>query len=183
MSLECKIRVLETKKLIFALVLIVSSLIFVRGQTHYAFDDLHLVNSNPSFQVTAGKDAAPQENMFRLPRDVEPVLYTLKMVPNFFGNSSFSGEVDIELKIKTPTTKVILHCYNLEIISVEIFRKRNKLNTNYTISSNDQIIIITTKQKMFRSNDIRLNIKFKGSLNDEMMGFYRSSYKVGNTTK
>lgn len=190
MSLKWKVLVSKPKKSMFALILIsISFQIFASGQfleddfKRNSIHDFDLVNSNlQNLEVQASGNAQP-EKLFRLPNDVIPILYSLKMVPNLFGNFDFIGEVNIDLKVEIPTTKVVLNCYQLNISSVEIFRNKRKLETNYTVSSTDQIVIIHTKQKMFRSNDIRLNVTFNGILNDEMIGFYRSSYKVGNTTK
>lgn len=173
--------------LLLSLIFVISVDIFAQSQNvEFENEPIYKVhfgrNFHEKFQVQAEKEAA-NEKIFRLTKDVIPVHYNLKVVPNLFGNFTYSGQVVITLQLRTTTKQITLHSFNLVISSVHVSQNMKKLDSNYTLSSNDQLLIIQTQQKMFRSKNVSLNITFLGYLNDDMIGFYRSSYQVGNTTK
>lgn len=188
MWLKSNVLISERKKLIFAFILIsISFQILVdgkhRGFKKDSFLGFDFVNSNLQNLKAEANENVPAEKLFRLPNDVKPISYGLKMVPNLSGDFTFFGEVDIELKIENPTSTIILHNNQLDISLVEVFQKARKIVSSYVISPADQIMTIQIKEELLPDSNARVYVKFNGFLNDNMLGFYRSRYKVGNTIK
>ena len=115
---------------------------------------------------------------YRLPRTILPKHYELHMNPDL-KNFTFSGYVRINIDITQPTDTIILNSKNLSIRD-SIYLSGNKCN--FTENKDDEIIIIK-KEDLAKINDVGsylLSISFDGILNDQMAGFYRSTYKLPN---
>nr|ATU82844.1 secreted Aminopeptidase-like protein [Pristhesancus plagipennis] len=131
---------------------------------------------------------------YRLPGDVVPQLYRLKVIadieePNF----NFSGTVSITIKCLKATNTIILHAKELEIDPKEV-----KINE---VAGEDELLPVQILQQRFvPENEFYLikldqNLKpgktykvllgFSGDLTEGLVGFYRSSYKdkSSNSTK
>jgi len=77
---------------------------------------------------------------YRLPRNVIPMRYNLKIVPNL-DTATFWGIVIVKLSITTRTNTIMLNSKNLNIISIRI---NKKLENNFKIDSETERLIITT---------------------------------------
>jgi puromycin-sensitive aminopeptidase len=108
---------------------------------------------------------------YRLPRNVIPMRYNLKIVPNL-DTATFWGIVIVKLSITTRTNTIMLNSKNLNIISIRI---NKKLENNFKIDSETERLIITTR-KMLKPGIVCLRIHFSGILNNELTGLYRSTY-------
>jgi puromycin-sensitive aminopeptidase len=108
---------------------------------------------------------------YRLPRNVIPMRYNLKIVPNL-DTATFWGTVIVKLNVKTRTNTIMLNSKNLNIISIRI---NKKLENNFKIDSKTERLIITTR-KMLKPGIVCLRIHFSGILNNELTGLYRSTY-------
>ena len=108
---------------------------------------------------------------YRLPRNVIPLRYNLKIVPNL-DTATFWGTVIVKLSVKTQTNTIMLNSKNLNIISIRI---NKKLENNFKIDSKTERLIITTR-KMLKPGIVCLRIHFSGILNNELTGLYRSTY-------
>ena len=122
-------------------------------------NDYYNVNNNSSIDP------------YRLPRNVIPMRYNLKIVPNL-DTATFWGIVIVKLSITTRTNTIMLNSKNLNIISIRI---NKKLENNFKIDSETERLIITTR-KMLKPGIVCLRIHFSGILNNELTGFYRSTY-------
>lgn len=115
---------------------------------------------------------------YRLPRNVIPLRYNLKIVPNL-DTATFWGTVIVKLNVKTKTNTIMLNSKNLNIISIRI---NKKLENNFKIESKTERLIITTR-KMLKPGIVCLRIHFSGILNNELTGLYRSTYIDANGTE
>jgi puromycin-sensitive aminopeptidase len=112
---------------------------------------------------------------YRLPRNVIPMRYTLKLSPDLDTNI-FSGKVTIKLSVKTRTNTIMLNSKNLTIVSICV---NKKVENNFKIDSQTERLIITTRKKL-KPGIVYLRIKYLGILNNELTGFYRSTYRDNN---
>lgn len=134
----------------------------------------------------------------RLPQAIIPIEYELKLIPFLFdGNFTFNGEVDIWINITTICRNITLHALDLTI-------EPNDVNVRFIKSENDVVLDMEpstlsirkqyfVKEKQFYVIELlkdllpgtiyQIHIKYKGKLNDQLQGFYRSSYNIGKVTR
>ncbi len=120
--------------------------------------------------------AQPETQSYRLPRTVVPSRYEIKLSPEL-SSFRFQGEEIISLTVKEPVTEMLLNALELEVeqayltgdggtryegkISMDAESERMELSFGRTVTPGSWT----------------LHIKFSGTLNDKLHGFYRSTYK------
>jgi aminopeptidase N len=118
-----------------------------------------------------------------LPDVVKPVHYTLSLYDlELGGDFSYNGMVAIECQVKRETNEIVLNTHQLKITEAEFVHESGK--TEQTIKSKD--ISENAKRQMttFKFDDTlpvtnsgKFVVKFQGTMNNLMAGFYRSKYK------
>src|SRR3989344_4690570 len=103
----------------------------------------------------------------RLSKYVVPVKYDIELRPDL-KNFSFEGVETITLSILKKTKVLTLHSKELEIETVHISDMWGKISYNEKSETAS-----FTFSKFIPVGKIKLNIVFKGILNDKMRGFYR----------
>ena len=133
------------------------------------------------------KKAAPKRNSFRLPETVVPTVYRLTMKPNF-NTFTFSGTNTAEIVIKEPVRSITLHALELEIKNV-VLDESVYANQNYPFEGRTIKPIEISYDKKLQTvtfdfgvdlyvGKAKLKMEFTGKLNNQLHGFYRTSYKV-----
>nr|CAD7455286.1 unnamed protein product [Timema tahoe] len=131
-----------------------------------------------------------KEQNHRLPMAVVPESYTLKVIPYFEVDSEFTfdGEVVIRVNVKEPTDRIVLHVNQLDIIesyltitSVSEGTQLTVINT--TLDTPRQFFDIQLEEELVEGGVYDVRVSYIGYLNDDMAGFYRSYYKVGEETR
>lgn len=110
----------------------------------------------------------------------------------FPGNFTFDGEVSIIVNITERTNNITLHILNLNISETRLY-KEPKENADQPYGSEDEVFLSKTshnhekqfyilhpKSTLEEGSQYRVFIRYVGSINDRLQGFYRSSYKEGN---
>ncbi|KAK6198853.1 alanine/arginine aminopeptidase [Scheffersomyces amazonensis] len=114
-----------------------------------------------------------------LPNNVKPLHYDLTIEP-IFENFTFKGEVTIDLHVLERTDYISLNSLQIEI-------QESKLNDielkNIQFDVNKQIVTFKLDDHLVEGADAKLYIKFTGTLNEDMAGFYKSSYQENGETK
>lgn len=113
----------------------------------------------------------------------------------FLGNFTFNGEVSITVSVTEDTKNITLHSLNLIILEWKVYELPQP-NTNQPLSRENEIGVAGTSfdvekqyfilhfNDLLRSgNRYLIFIRYTGRINDNLQGFYRSSYKVGNDTR
>ena len=115
-----------------------------------------------------------------LPDEVIPVAYDLTLESDLV-NFLFSGSEEIELEIKKSTTSISFHSKNLSIREIYVTTDGVK-NDCVSMTQNLKSFVTTTtfSKEIPKGNSTKLHIKFDGVLNDQLAGFYRSSYRDDN---
>ncbi|GAB6029465.1 hypothetical protein CHUAL_005219 [Chamberlinius hualienensis] len=126
-----------------------------------------------------------------LPKTLRPVYYEVHLQPFLppHGNSTFAGFVHIQIHVDQSTPDIALHLNNITIFEetvqvVEITGHdgpgKPKKVRRISYLPEKQFVIISLPTALTTHNMVNVSMKFLGSLNDDMAGFYRSSYKDEN---
>lgn len=138
-----------------------------------------------------GVDSEPNnsKNAFtitRLPNATHPLLYNLKITTDF-KTSTFTGTAQILVTIVNSTNQILLNSKGLKIDYVEFrnFDKDTKQSVSYILDPENELMVITPSQSGILQPKTywKIIINYSGKLNDDMVGYYLSSYTVGNKTK
>ncbi|OQD81257.1 hypothetical protein PENANT_c028G06029 [Penicillium antarcticum] len=116
-----------------------------------------------------------------LPTNVKPVHYDLTLEPNF-EKFTYEGTVSIDLEVTEDTDFVSLNTNEIDIHSAVVSAKGSVVDSKPEISFNkdQQVATIKFGQAIAAGSDAQIKLTFTGILNDNMAGFYRSSYKDKN---
>jgi aminopeptidase 2 len=89
------------------------------------------------------------------------------------------------LQVNEDTDFISLNTNQIDIHSAVVSSKGNVVESKPDISINEdnQVATIKFNQAISAGSDAQLKLTFTGILNDNMAGFYRSSYKVNGETK
>lgn len=112
----------------------------------------------------------------RLSKHVVPIEYDIHLKPDL-ERFTFEGMETITLSILKETREITLHSKEIQIQTAEVGLPQGKVFAK--ISYNEESETTTFLFPEFIPiKKIKLNISFKGILNDKMRGFYRSKYTV-----
>lgn len=114
-------------------------------------------------------------NPYRLPRNVVPWHYNLELAPNL-AEATFSGTQEVSLEVREATTTIVLNSLDIEIdeaICVDKFGVRHSGAVSYDVETERATIAF---ESPIAAGSARLNLVFRGELNDKLVGFYRSTY-------
>ena len=113
---------------------------------------------------------------YRLPRHIIPLRYDLRLEPDL-ATATFAGQATIALTVNQATSTIILNAVDLVISSATV-EAPTGLRLDATIALNDamQRCELTCPQSI-TAGEWRLHLTFQGKLNDQLRGFYRSTYK------
>jgi aminopeptidase N len=109
-------------------------------------------------------------NEFRLPGAVKPKAYRLSLEPDLDA-LTFTGEVTIDLDVKTPTREIVLHAAHLEIAEARLGEASLELRPEPA----RERIVLGARQPL-PAGPASITLRFSGKLSEEMRGFYRSTY-------
>lgn len=110
----------------------------------------------------------------------------MKLVPHLDGNFTTDGSVTISLLVKDETRKIIFHMNDIDLNEESVrVKKSDGKNNVLKIASKEydaksQRYTLTTEDILAKDEQLELEMKFTGHLNDYMQGFYRSSYTSNN---
>lgn len=118
-----------------------------------------------------------------LPDNVKPVNYDISLYDIELGGAySYQGTVAISARILKGTKDIILNSHQLKIHSAEVLNESTKPQTSYKSSNisydaSKQRVTISFSEELPESEKALIVIKFEGTINHDMAGFYRSKYK------
>jgi len=106
--------------------------------------------------------------------EVIPINYKITFEP-LFHNFKFNGEEIITLNLPKPTNSINLDAAELSIKESHIIQGGKIISTKSSLNEKDEKLTIKLAQKI--KGKVKLSIKFTGTLNDRLLGFYKSQYK------
>jgi len=132
-----------------------------------------------------------EENMrdinVRLPTNIQPSSYMIHLIPFIIpDNFTISGHVDIDLDVSEPSDNITIHIYDITIHEkdVTVLTEDGGMVdiVGHSYDEERQFYIIHLAEAP-ESSKLTLSIFFTGVLNDELAGFYRSSYTENGEKK
>ncbi|MBI4498852.1 MAG: M1 family metallopeptidase [Chloroflexi bacterium] len=115
-------------------------------------------------------------NGIRLPASIRPRRYALTLTPDLT-DFTFQGEEAIALEVAEATTHITLHASELDIASCEV-----TLADGTALPAADIHLDADAETARFSfgqpipAGSVTLHLRFAGTLNDQLRGFYRSRY-------
>ena len=120
-----------------------------------------------------------------LPAAIRPTNYNLSLFDLEFGGSwGYNGIVKIDATVSEDVDKIVINTKELKILDAEVSGR----DGDSKISAMKDVAYDTTNEratiqlsKPIPAKDVVLTIKFKGTMNNAMSGFYRAKYKPAVT--
>ena len=114
-------------------------------------------------------------NPFRLPRHAVPTRYELVLQPDLEA-AVFSGTASIDLSVTEPTSELVLNAAELSISQASLTTADgDEVPATVTLDEKLERAHVTLSRQI-EAGDHRLTMSFDGVLNDQLRGFYRSTY-------
>jgi len=105
---------------------------------------------------------------------VIPINYEIMFEP-LFHNFKFNGEEVITLNLSKPTNSIKIDAAELSIKESHIIQGGKIISSESSLNEKDEKLTIKLAKKI--KGNAKLSIKFTGTLNDRLLGFYKSQYK------
>jgi aminopeptidase N len=122
-----------------------------------------------------------------LPDTVKPINYDISIYDLELGGAfSYQGTVNILSKIIKSSKEITLNTHQLKIHSAEVQLEHTKTQqsfkaTDISYDAPRQRATLTFPEQLPTSEKALIVIKFQGTINNDMAGFYRSKYKPAVT--
>ncbi|KAA0721118.1 Thyrotropin-releasing hormone-degrading ectoenzyme [Triplophysa tibetana] len=117
----------------------------------------------------------------RLPATLRPRHYDLRLSV-YMDNFTFSGEVNIEFECVNSTKFIVMHTDRLEVNKVQVYSDSKKtgvmrIHRRFYHQPN-QVYVIALHREMKPLRTYKINITFEAQIENELLGFFRSSYML-----
>jgi len=178
---DCMIRMYNLKYSGFILVGVLSCLITFGVTTYFNNQEIKCTKEP---ELSPDMVAKNHTKALRLPRDIIPINYDIKLQPFMrLDQLFFKGSVSILLSCQNETDKIQLNVNELEINNTEIvvglmgrddrvIQRLKVQNTNLK----SEILTVELDQNLRTDERYSIFIPFKANLTTSLAGFYRSSY-------
>lgn len=123
--------------------------------------------------------AAARPKDVRLPRSVQPLHYELELAPRLFGDFAFTGVVAVTMHCLAATDSVVLHSKDLNVSDLSLEEAAGGAQVPCGAAVHDaarQFLRVPLHKTLSAGSKYTLRMRFRGTLNDDLAGFYRSSY-------
>jgi len=114
----------------------------------------------------------------RLPGGVVPRHYAIELSPDL-QDATFAGNVAIDVDVTEPLESITLNAAELSIIGARLVTASGEaVELDPVLDAASERLILTRRggSGRFAAGPARLDISFDGILNDQLHGFYRSTY-------
>ncbi|MFN7148125.1 MAG: M1 family aminopeptidase [Microthrixaceae bacterium] len=110
----------------------------------------------------------------RLPDDVVPHRYDLVLEPDL-AQASFNGTVTISVHVERATDQVVLHALDLEIDAANVRVGDQEHTATVGLDAEHEMATLSLPS-VLPEGPAELRLSFRGVLNDQLLGFYRSTF-------
>jgi len=118
-------------------------------------------------------------NPHRLPGGVVPSRYEIRLEPDL-STFQFTGEETIAVEVGEQTDEIVLHAAELAIEAVAAEDARGESRAATPLLEPETERLRCRFQRPLPPGPWRLRLRFRGALNDQLRGFYRSRIKGGD---
>jgi puromycin-sensitive aminopeptidase len=113
-------------------------------------------------------------NPHRLPRSVVPHRYDLTLEPDLAA-ATFTGSEAVAVEVVEPTAEVVLNALDLEIDEAAADVGGERLVASVTLDAEAERATLAFDRPLPAGEGV-LHLRFRGVLNDKLVGFYRSTF-------
>ena len=110
---------------------------------------------------------------YRLPRSVLPLRYTLELQPDLAA-ARFTGHVEIDVDVRETVEEIVLNAADLEIDDVKV-ESSGDVPVRFALDAATERLILQFPTPVSPGR-ASVRIAFRGILNDQLRGFYRSTF-------
>jgi puromycin-sensitive aminopeptidase len=111
---------------------------------------------------------------YRLPRHARPRRYELRLTPDLDA-ATFAGDVSIDVEVLEPCDHLVLHAADLDVSAAKLRAGDQVLAAEVSLDPELQQLRLALPRPV-EAGSYRLDIGFEGVLNDQLRGFYRSTF-------
>uniref|UniRef100_A0A8C2DRE0 Aminopeptidase n=1 Tax=Cyprinus carpio TaxID=7962 RepID=A0A8C2DRE0_CYPCA len=135
-----------------------------------------LVRFNSLARVSTLFSMPERRPFVRLPTDVYPVNYGLRLKPDLI-DLTFEGKLEAAVEVTQGTNQIVMNCADIDIITASFVPEGGEeINaTGFNYQNEDEKVTLCFPSILQKGSG-SLKIDFVGELNDKMKGFYRSKY-------
>ncbi|KAK4302667.1 hypothetical protein Pmani_025262 [Petrolisthes manimaculis] len=119
--------------------------------------------------ITTTTTPSEEEISVRLPLSLKPLHYLVKLQPLINGNFSILGYVEVEVEVLEATTNFTLHI-------ADIITNNNTVKAT-SVRPRPSVLHRPPGGAATGGYKVVLSMQFEGHLNDQLHGFYRSTYR------
>ncbi|WP_419842887.1 M1 family metallopeptidase [Candidatus Poriferisodalis sp.] len=129
-------------------------------------------NSAAASDSSRKRDANP----YRLPRDVQPIRYDLVIEPDLDA-ARFAGQVAIAATVQAPVDSVTLNAAELECRDATLCQGDRTTAAEISFDAEtERMTLRPADGRPLTPGSLRIDCSFAGVLNDQLRGFYRSTF-------
>lgn len=114
------------------------------------------------------------QNPHRLPRTVVPHRYRLRLEPDLAA-STFAGSETIDVTVETAVEEIVMNAAEIEVRSAQLVRGAHTLGASPRYDEKAERVTLALESTA-EPGEWELRIDFTGTLNDQLRGFYRSTF-------
>jgi puromycin-sensitive aminopeptidase len=119
------------------------------------------------------------DKSYRLPRHARPRRYELELRPDLEA-ARFEGHAKVELELLEPSDRLVLNAVGLDITSTRLdCSDGTEAVPEVSFDGTDQLLILQFDRPL-PTGVHHLSIGYTGILNDQLRGFYRSTFRDEN---
>jgi puromycin-sensitive aminopeptidase len=118
------------------------------------------------------------DNPYRLPRTASPTRYDLLLVPDLPAGR-FTGTVDVALDVMAPTDELVCNAVDLEIDAAAVRVAGQEMDATTKLEEATERLHLSLPATL-PPGPATLHLEFRGTLNDLLRGFYRSTFTDGD---
>jgi aminopeptidase N len=138
------------------------------------------IKSLPNEILFPNRTLVSRDNPFKLPENLIPTKYEIFLKTAIDeGNFEYSGTTKIVIKAIESTSIIKLHSKELDILRVDLLdleTSQSISNTNFSFDLNKDFLIIPSPFNLMKDKLYQVEIRFRGVLRDDSLGFNRLSY-------
>ena len=117
----------------------------------------------------------------RLTRDVVPSAYRID-IDTDLAEGRFGGTVTIEAHVAVGTDRIVCNSVGLDISAAAIRIGDETVTPTVELDVDAERLVLTTPVPL-AAGPVSIDLAFAGTLNDQLVGFYRSSFTVDDRTE